>query len=175
MRRREGIAQLVAPVAVAGACLVSAPPAVADDAGLFAAYNARQATELAPANQVYKDAFAVLKRSDGRRGALGVIRANRGINRVLTAMEADLRAQIASSESGVRARRSALREVRGWRRANRYESRGWRAARRGRNPSRHMRRAGDEMYRAFKHGQRAVKHFAAVGLSSPDRAISQTP
>jgi hypothetical protein len=127
------------------------------------------------ASEAYKEAFAVLKRSDGRRGALGVIRANRGINRVLTAMEGDLRAQAASSESGTRARRSALREVRGWRRANRYESRGWRAARHGRNPSRHLRRAGDEMLRAFKHGQRVVKRFAAVGLSSPNRAITQTP
>jgi hypothetical protein len=175
MKPRRGISHLVAPVAVAGACLVTVPPAAADDASLFAVYNARQASELAPASAAYKEAYAVVERSDGRRGARGVIRANHGINRVLTAIEADLTAQAASSESGTRARRAALREVRGWRRANRYENRGWRAARRGRNPRRHSRRAGDEMLRAFKHGQRAVKHFAAVGLSSPGRAITQTP
>jgi hypothetical protein len=175
MRRRQRFFPLIAPVAVAGACLVGAPSAAADDPSLFAAYTARQASELAPASAAYEEAFAVVERSDGRRGARGVIRANQGINRVLTAIEGDLRAQAASSESGTRARRAALREVRGWRRANRYESRGWRAARHQRDPRRHMRRAGDEMLRAFRHGQRAVKHFAAVGLSSPDRAITQTP
>ena len=40
---------------------------------------------------------------------------------------------------------------------------------------RQNKRSGKEFLRAFRQGQRAVKHFKAVGLSSPNRAITQTP
>jgi hypothetical protein len=166
---------LVALAAAAGASLATAPAAAADDASLFATYNARQPTDIAAAVAEYKRAFRTVRRSDGRRGGRGILRANRRINGVLTVIEGELAAQAPSSEHGVKARRSAIREVRGWRRANRYESRGWRAAMRGDSPERWMRRAGKEMYRAFKQGRRAVRHFKAVGLSSPLRGITQTP
>jgi hypothetical protein len=175
MRRRPLLPVIVTPAAAAAAMLLTAAPAAADDASLFATYNARQPTDVAAASAEYKRAFRVVRRSDGRRGARGVIRANKRINEVMTLIEAELSAQVASSEHGARARRCALREVRGWRRANRYESRGWRRAMRGESPGRWMHRAGDEMVRAFKQGRRAVRHFKAVGLTSPLRGITQTP
>jgi hypothetical protein len=57
--------------------------------------------------------------------------------------------------------------VRGWRRANRYENRAWRTALRGESPRALFRRSLEEFLRAMRHGRRAVRHFAAVGLSSP--------
>jgi hypothetical protein len=38
-----------------------------------------------------------------------------------------------------------------------------------------MRRATKEMLRAMRHGRRAVKHFAAVGLSSPYGPVTKKP
>jgi hypothetical protein len=166
---------LVVMAVAAGASLATAPAAAADDASLFATYNARQPTDVAAASAEYKRAFRVVRRSDGRKGIRGVMRANRRINGVLTLIEGELAAQVPSSEHGVKARRSAIREVRGWRRANGYENRGWRALLRGESPRRMARRAGDEMVRAFKQGRRAVRQFKAVGLSSPLRGITQTP
>jgi hypothetical protein len=166
--------RLALPTA-AVAFLLAAPAASADDASLFATYNARQPTDLAAANAEYKRAFRIVRRSDGRRGVRAVMRANRRINGVLELIEGELGAQAASSERGVKAQRCGIREVRGWHRANRYENRGWRAAMRGESPERLFRRAGEEMYRAFKQGRRAVRHFKAVGLTSPLRGITQTP
>jgi hypothetical protein len=68
-----------------------------------------------------------------------------------------------------------VREVRGWRRANRYENRGWLAAGRGGDPRPLMRRATKEMLRAMRHGRRAVKNFAAAGLSSPYGPVTKKP
>jgi hypothetical protein len=175
MNRHSPLSVLVALAAGAGALLGPAPSAAADDASLFATYNARQPTDLAAASAEYKRAFRIVRRSDGRRGVRAVMRANRRINAVLKVIEGELAAQAPSSEHGVTARRSAIREVRGWHRANRYENRGWRTAARGDSPRRLMDRATDEFLRAFRQGRRAVRHFKAVGLSSPLRAITQTP
>ena len=166
---------LLALPAVAGACLLAPPIASADDASLFATYNARQPTDVAAASAEYKRALKVVRRSDGRKGIRGVMRANKRINEVMKVIEGELAAQAPSTEHGVKAQRAAIREVRGWHRANRYESRGWRAILRGDSPRTFARRAGDEMYRAFKQGRRAVRHFKAVGLTSPLRGITQTP
>jgi|SRR5688500_5953306 len=166
---------LLALPAVAGACLLAPPVASADDASLFATYNARQPTDVAAAAAEYKRAWRTLRRSDGRRGVRGILRANRRINDVTKVIEGELAAQVPSSDHGVKAQRAAIREVRGWHRANRYESRGWRRAMRGESPRALMRRAGKEMYRAFKQGRRAVRHFKAVGLTSDLRGITQTP
>jgi hypothetical protein len=163
------------PAAVAGSLLAVAAPAAADDAGVFNAYVARQPTDLKAANSAWHDAFRVVKRSDGERGVRGVIRANKQINAVLTTIESELNAQAPSSEIGTRAHRNAIREVRGWRRANRYENRAWRRALAGRNSKRQFDRAGDEFLRAFQQGQHAIRRFAKVGLSSPERAITQSP
>jgi hypothetical protein len=175
MRRHLPLSALVALAATAGASLVTASSAAADDASLFATYNARQPTDVAAANAEYKRAAKIVKRSDGRRGVRALLRANRRLNEVLTVIEGELTSQAASSEHGGEAQRCAIREVRGWRRANRYESRAWRRAMRGESPERLARRAGDEMFRAFKQGRRAVRHFKSVGLSSPLRGITQTP
>jgi hypothetical protein len=175
MSRVRRSLHLLALPAAAGACLLAAPAASADDGSLFAAYNARQPMDVAAASAEYKRAFRIVKRTDARRGVRQVMRANRRINAVLKLIEGELAAQAASSERGAKARRAAIREVRGWHRANRYENRGWRTAGRGESPERWMRRAGDEMLRAFRQGRRAVRHFKAVGLSSPLRAITQTP
>jgi hypothetical protein len=80
MRRHVPLSALIALAAAAGATLVTASSAAADDAGLFATYNARQPTDLAAANAEYKRAARVVRRSDGRRGGRAVIRANHRIN-----------------------------------------------------------------------------------------------
>jgi hypothetical protein len=175
MTRQRAPLRLIAPAAALGVCLAAAAPATADDASLFAAYNARQMSELPAASDAYERAFAILERTKARRGVRAVMRANRRINRVLTAIERDLNAQAPSSEPGTRARRAAVREVRGWRRANRYENRGWRVGGRGDDPRPLLRRAGKEMLRAMRHGRRAVRRFAAVGLSSPYGPVTKKP
>jgi hypothetical protein len=169
------IPQILLPAAVAGSLLAVAAPAAADDAGVFNAYVARQPTDLKAANRAWHDAFRVVKRSDGERGVRGVIRANEQINAVLTTIEGELNAQAPSSEIGTRAHRNAIREVRGWRRANGYENRAWRRSLAGRSSKRHFDRALDEFLRAFRQGQRAIRRFAKLGLSSPERAITQSP
>ena len=171
MRRRPLIALPVLAVSLAAAA-----PAAADDASLFAAYDARQASgEVRAASDAWKAAFAIVEKSDGDRGVRGVIRANKAINALMTTIEGELEAQVSSSETGARAKRAAIREVRGWRRANRYENRGWRRALDGLSSGRQFDRAGDEMADAFRDGQRAVRRFGRVGLSSSFGAITKAP
>jgi hypothetical protein len=158
------------------AVLLAAPAASADDASVFAAYTARQ-PELAPPSAAWKETFERLERTNAPADVRALIDINRQINGILDLIEGELKAQAASSDRGTRARRAAVREVRGWQRANRYENRFWRATLRKRKAAarRLNRRSGREMVRAFRQGQRAVRNFKAVGLSSPQRAITQTP
>jgi Ni/Co efflux regulator RcnB len=161
-------------MAVGAACLAAAPAASADDASVFGAYTARQASEVDPAGKAYLRAARQARRTGTRRAYRAVIRADRAINAVLTQIEADLSAQAASSEPGTAARTAALAEVRGWRRANDDEIRAVRALVRGDRPTanRWLRRATRKMRRTFRHGKTAVGQFTAVGLSSPVGAIS---
>jgi hypothetical protein len=160
------------------ALLTAAPPALADDASLFNAYVARQASEIDPA----ADAYSRAARRAGRakrvkviiRRLRAVIRADQHINDVLSVVEGELLAQAASSDDGTRARRQALREVRGWKRANRFEIRAIRHVIAG-HPARYRswnRRANRTMVRAGRYGRRAVKRFKAAGLTSPEGAIA---
>jgi NAD(P)H-hydrate repair Nnr-like enzyme with NAD(P)H-hydrate dehydratase domain len=65
-----------------GALLVFAPPAAAEDAALFNAYVARQASEVDPAGDAYMRAINRLRRAKTVRGARrafkAVIRADSG-------------------------------------------------------------------------------------------------
>lgn len=160
------------------ALLTAAPPAVADDASLFNAYVARQASEVDPAGDTYDRAIRKLRRADtGREAARAfraVIRADKRINRALRHVEADLEAQQASSDRGTRARREALKEVRGWRLANRLEMRVVRRILRGEDVDvpRALRRPNKIMRRVYRNGRRVVRHFRAVGLTHPAGAVS---
>ena len=171
---RSRLIHLALPAAAVGAALATAAPAAADDAGLFNAYVARQPTDIKAANDAYLAAFERVERSDGDRGIRALIRANKGINEVLTVVEGELDAQAPSSEIGTRAKRNAIREVRGWRRANRYENRGWRRALAGRSATRQFDRAEDEFLLAFRQGKKAVRRFKKLGLSSPERGITRS-
>jgi hypothetical protein len=164
---------LVAPVAIA-VCLTGAPAAAADDAGLFSTYTARQANGVDPAGKEYLRAVRQAKRTGTRRAYRAVIRADRGINEVLTRIEGEISAQVASSDPGTAARTAALKEVRGWRRANNDEIRAIRALMSGHDAraNRRLRRATRKMRRTFRHGRDAVAQFKAVGLTSPVGAIS---
>jgi hypothetical protein len=166
---------VLVPAVVAGGLLFPSP-AAADDASLFATYNARQPA-LAQESEAWKQTFKRLKESKSEADTRALMAVNRRINGILKVIEGELKAQAPSSEHGVKARRAAVREVRGWHRANRYENRFWRAVlQRRRAAARRLnRRAGAEYLRAFRQGQRAIRHFKAVGLSSPERAITQTP
>jgi hypothetical protein len=91
------------------------------------------------------------------------------MNSILTTIKSELVAQTASSARGRRARADAVREVRGWRRANNLENQAIRAAFRGHAGRWRTldRRADRTMLRAGSAGRRAVRHFKAVGLTSP--------
>jgi hypothetical protein len=169
MTRNRLLSGLIALVAV----LATAPAASADDAGLFNAYNARQA-EVDNAADQYTRAFRRALRNSTTRAWRRIIRANDNINVILTTIKSELAAQTASSARGRRARTQALREVRWWRRANNFESQAIREGLRGhRTRSRRMFRRSDRtILRAGSAGRRAVRHFKAVGLTSPLGPIS---
>jgi hypothetical protein len=165
-------------VAGVAALLAAAPPAVADDAGLFNAYVARQASEVDPAGDAYLRATRRLGRADNareaRRAFRAIIRADRRINAALGRIEADMEAQQASSGPGGTARAEALKELRGWRLANRLEMRVVRRILRGEqfNVRRALRRPNKIMRRVYRNGRRAVRQFRSVGLSHPVGAVS---
>jgi hypothetical protein len=155
------------------AALVAAPPALADDASLFGAYNARQG-DVNAAGDEYLRAVRRFNRHPTARNLRRIVRADRHINAVLTAIKSDLADQQASSDHGRKARASAFREVRWWRRANIFEIRSIRAALHGRRAAARywIRRADHTVQRAYAQGRRAVRHFRAVGLVSPSGPIS---
>jgi hypothetical protein len=165
--------RLLSGVTVAAALLTAAPAASADDASLFNAYNARQG-QVDAASQNYVRAVRRANRRRTARAYRGIIRANNGINFVLTLVKSDLAAQAASSANGRRARVHAFREVRWWRRANNFESAGIRQGLRG-HPARsrkQFRRANRTILRAYREGRRAVRRFKAAGLTSPLGPVS---
>jgi hypothetical protein len=169
---------LLLAAATIGALLTLAAPAAADDAGLFNAYVARQASEVDPASEAYLRATRRLGKARTVRGARrafrAIVRADKRINRALSRIERDIEPQTASSEPGARARRQALKELRGWRLANRLEIRVVRRILRGErfDVRRALGRPNRIMRRVYRHGRRAVRNFAAVGLSSPVGAVS---
>lgn len=154
-------------------------PALADDASLFAAYDGRQAGELKDAGRVYVHWAHRWNRSHGSRtSSRHLIAADRGIDAVLARIAADIRAQQPSSANGAKAKRYALAEIAGWQRANGYEVRGLRSwlAHHPKKSDAWFRR-GDRTWKrdTAPNGRRAVRAFAAAGLSSPNRALSQNP
>lgn len=165
---------LIATVTV----LTTAPPAVADDAGVFNAYVVRQESEVDPAADAYLRATDRLIDAKttraARRAFRAIVRANRAMNAALLRIEVDIEALPASSERGTTARREALKELRGWRLANRLESRMIRRILAGRrvNVRREIRRPNKIMRRVYRNGRRAVRNFKAVGLTSPVGAVS---
>src|ERR1044072_7563049 len=103
--------------------LIAAPAAQADDASLFSAYNARQG-EVDAASKRYVRALERNQKHPNNKTLRAIIRANHGINRVLSTIKSELAAQQASSAQGGKARVYAFREVRWWRRANNIENHG---------------------------------------------------
>jgi hypothetical protein len=103
------------------------------------------------------------------RAFRGIIRANNRMNAILTTIKSELVAQTVYSAHGRRARANAFREVRWWRRANNFESQAIRVGLRGHSARSDelFRRANRRMRRAYGAGRRAVRHFRAVGLTSP--------
>jgi hypothetical protein len=156
----------------------AAPPALADDATLFNAYVARQASEIDPASDAYARAVKKVRRAKTARAYVrrlrAVIRADRHINAVLAVVEGELTAQTASTDNGSRARRQGLREVRAWKRANRYEIRGIKGLINGKPAQfrRWNRRGLRTVRKAYRYGRHAVSRFRAAGLTSPERAIT---
>jgi hypothetical protein len=165
--------RLFSGVTVIVALLAAAPAASADDASLFNAYNARQGEMDAAAEQYVRAVRRAVRRKTARAWR-GVIRANDRMNGILTTIKSELAGQQASSAHGRRARAHAFREVRWWRRANTFESQAIRAGLRG-HPGRTrvlVRRANRTILRCYREGRRAVRHFRAVGLTSPLGPIS---
>ena len=162
--------------AAAAALLLAALPAsaAADDAGLFAAYDGRQTTDLKAATDRYLRAVRRASRTGSARSLRRVIAADRALNRVLRSIGRGVSAQAPSSATGSGARTAALNEIRGWRRANNLEIRSVRAAiaRRRATSERLLRRANRTYRRAHQAGRRAVARFGALGLSSPNGTLS---
>jgi hypothetical protein len=165
--------RLLFAATVVVALFAAAPAASADDASLFAAYNARQG-QIDDASDAYLRAVRRANRKGTVRAIRGIIRANNHTNALLTTIKSELVAQSPSSAHGRRARTHALREVRWWRRGNNFESQSIRVGLRG-HPAemrRLLRRANRTMRRCYRQGRSAVRHFKAVGLTSPLGAIS---
>jgi hypothetical protein len=158
------------------AAFAAAPStALADDAGVFAAYDARQPTELAAAAEKYVNAARRVRRTDGsRRAYRAVIRADNELNAVLGTIGGEVAAQTASTPAGTAAREAALNEVQAWRRANTLEIRAIRSALSGRERrARRILRGANRSFRAaVRHGKTAVEQFAAAGLSSPNGPLT---
>lgn len=158
--------------------VLAAAPSADDDAGLFNAYIARQASEVDPASEAYLRATKRLGKARTvkavRRAFRAVIRADKRITAALNRIERDMEPLPASSEAGARARREALKELRGWRLANRLEMRIVRRILRGEdfNVRRALRKPNKIMRRVYRNGRRAVRNFAAVGLTAPVGAVS---
>lgn len=167
---RGGVGLAVAIVV----CGFGAPVANADDGSVFAAYDARQGTDLKGAADAYVRAGRRSRRTGKDADLRAVIRTDRRLNAVLSLIGGEIAAQTASTEAGAEARRLALREVRAWRRANTIEMRALRAAINGHfgRARRLIRRADRTMLNCFRLGRRAVARFSAAGLSSPNGAVS---
>jgi hypothetical protein len=157
--------------AAVAAALICAPAAMADDASLFGAYNARQG-DFDAAGAAYVRAAKRANRHHTRRNLRRVIRADKHMNRILTAIKSDLAAQSASSAHGRAARTAAMREVRWFRRANELEIRGVRLNMRGRSAKTVLDHAERTVRRSYRQGRIAVRHFKAVGLVSPNGPVS---
>jgi hypothetical protein len=153
--------------------LVAAPAAQADDASLFSAYNARQ-NEADAASLAYVRALKRNHKHPNNKTLRAIIRADRGINTVLTVIKGELADQQASTKQGRKARACAFREVRWWRRANNIEIHGIRLLIKNRRAAadRAFDRATHTVRRAYRQGRLAVRHFKAVGLKSPLGPIS---
>jgi hypothetical protein len=162
-------ASLLVPIVPA----VAAPPAVADDASVVAAYDARQATDLPAAMGQYARAVRRFMRSFSDRAARSVIRADRRLNEVLRRIRGEVAAQAASSPRGDDGRGLALREIRGWRQANLLEVRGLRANIAGRHARarRYVRRATRTFNHADVLGSRAVRAFRDAGHPPPHGSV----
>jgi Ni/Co efflux regulator RcnB len=154
--------------------LLAAPAAQADDASLFSAYNARQG-EVKAASDVYVRALKRNHKHPNNKTLRGIIRADHGINTVLTTIKVELAAQQASSTQGRKARASAFREVRWWRRANNIEIHGIRLLMHNHDAAatHAFNRATHTVRRAYRQGRLAVRHFKAAGLTSPLGPISK--
>ena len=162
-------ALLVALLGVAA----TAPPALADDASVVAAYDARQTTDLPAAGQAYLKARRRYERVNTVASARRVIRKDKALNTVLRRIAGEVAAQPASTPRGDEGRRLALREIRAWIAANRLEIRAIRLTIRG-----HLARANRLIARAnrtFRHGERlgrrAVRAFADSGHPAPHGSV----
>jgi hypothetical protein len=128
-------------------------------------------------NAASDDYVRALKRNHrhpNNRTLRGLIRADKGINRVLTTIKSELADQRASSRQGRKARACAFREVRWWRRANNIEIHGIRLLIHGRRAaaSHAFDHATRIVRRAYRQGRLAVRHFKAAGLTSSLGPIS---
>jgi len=166
---KAAAALVLVPLALA----VAAPPAVADDATVVAAYDARQTTDLPAAGRQYLRARKRYERSGSARAARAIIRADRRLNEVLERIGGEVAAQSPSSPRGEDGRALALREVRGWRKANQLEMRALRAIVAGRRAAarRYIRRANRTFGHAESLGRRAVRAFKDAGRPPPHGSV----
>jgi hypothetical protein len=146
-----------------------APPAVADDASLLAAYNGHQ-PEMEAAIHEYKRAERAARRGSVTDEELNaIVAANGHIDQVLTAIAGDVQAQAPSSEHGAKAQAAALHEIALWQLANQYENRAIAASVAGRvsECKRWWRRSNRAVKQAMREVRRVRRAFRAVGLTSP--------
>jgi hypothetical protein len=113
--------------AVTAALLLAlCPPALADDASLWRAYNGRQ-------GEISRGMDAFVKASDrfaskpSARRAKAAIAGNARMIRIIGRLIGDVRAENASSDSGASAKRFALKGLREWRSMHAYYTRMLRA------------------------------------------------
>ena len=160
-------------LAAFAAVAVTAPAALADDASVVAAYDARQTTDVPAAGQAYVKARRRFERVGTIASARRVIRTDQALNTVLRRIAGEVAAQTASSARGDDGRRLALREIRAWVAANRLEIRAIRAwiAGRGARADRLDDRSNGTFARGHALGRKAVRAFTDAGHPPPHGSV----
>ena len=106
--------------------LALCPPALADDASLWRAYNGHQG-EMSRVFGAWDKAAKRFAHKPSVPRAKASIAAEAKVIRVIRKLIADVRAENASSDSGATAKRFAVKGLRGWRDMHAYDTRMLRA------------------------------------------------
>jgi hypothetical protein len=149
---------------------MSAAPASADDASVWAAYTARDGDWVAIGRE-WQDAFDAWEKNPRRVDP--VVKVERKILRLGREIQAAIAAQPSSSAAGERGKQLLQRSGVSAARAHRLQLRGFITARRqARKSARYMRAAAREFQKSRRDEKRAIAVFKRLGIAPADYGAS---